>query len=391
MSMKRFILLLAAVTLLSAHTQAQNANEPQIPNGDFETWTIDGTNLPNYFNSFQTADGDYAGTAYDSNNRQVGRSTDTRPGSTGHYSCNIWARRFKVLWVITVTAQGNLTTGRIHAGSTSATAQGNHNYSDRDGFVTFGRGASAFNNPCALPFTGRPDSLVFWAKYIPDNTTSRAKVSAVIHDDCDYQDYYGNPLTDEHVVAKAVDNGIASTNNRWVRFSLPFQKVSSNNPRYLLLSFATNNVPGEGGANDSLFLDDIELIYNHSYDLSIPSQGWASLCLDFNAAVPTGATAYYVTGLAAGYAKLQEIPAGSVIPANTAVIVKSSRSSVTFKSSGATPVTVNGNILRGTASATSVSGRKCLVLSPASTPDRAVFGRYTGSTLKAKKAYILEN
>ena len=388
MSMKRFFLLLAAV-ILTAAAHAQSVNEPQIPNGDFETWTIDGANLPNGFNSFQTADGSYAGTAYDSSNRQVGRSTDTRPGSSGLYSCNIWARQFKVLLFFTVTAQGNLTTGRIHAGSTSATDQGNHNYSDRDGFVTFGSGSSAKQNPCALPFTGRPDSLVFWAKYSPDNTTSRAKVSAVIHDDCDYQDYYGNPLTDEHVVSKAVNASISSTNQQWVRFSLPFQKVKSNDPRYLLLSFATNNVPGEGGANDKLWIDDIELIYNHSYDLTIPSQGWASMYLDFNALVPSGATAYYVTGIVAGYAKLKEIPAGSVIPANTAVIVKSSKQKVTFKSSGSTPASVSGNILRSSSSASSVSGRKCLVLSSASTPDRAVFGRYTGSTLKAGKAYIV--
>ena len=386
MMMKRFFLLLAAV-ILSAQAQAQNANEPQVTNGDFEQWTIDGEHLPNYFNSFQTADGDYKSYGYDSGNRQVGRSTDKRPGSKGNYSCKIWSRRFRVFLVVTVTAQGNLTTGRVHAGSTSAEAQGNHNYSDRDGYVTFGN----FNNPCAMPFTGRPDSLVFWAKYTPDNTTSRAKVSAVIHDDYDYQDYYGNPLTDEHVVSKAVNNGITSTNGKWVRFSLPFAKVKSNDPRYLLLSFATNNIPGQGGANDVLLIDDIEMVYNHSYDLTVPSQGWASMCLDYNAVVPTGATAYYVTGLVAGYARMTAIPAGKVIPANTAVIVKSSQQKVTFKSSSATPVSVSGNILRGSQTATSVSGRKCLVLSPASTPERAVFGRYTGSTLQAKKAYILEN
>lgn len=378
--MRKTFALLAAAVLLSGAAQAQN--RPQIANGDFETWTFDGANLPNYFNSFQTADGLFSGLAYDKNNRQVKRSTDKRPGSTGSYSCSIWSRK-----VSGVVAQGNLTTGRVHAGSTSAEAQGNHNYSDRDGYVTFGN----FNNPCAMPFTGRPDSLVFWAKYTPDNTTSRAKVSAVIHDDYDYQDYYGNPLTDEHVVSKAVNNSITSTNGKWVRFSLPFAKVKSNDPRYLLLSFATNNIPGQGGANDVLLIDDIEMVYNHSYDLTVPSQGWASMCLDYNAVVPTGATAYYVTGLVAGYARMTAIPAGKVIPANTAVIVKSSQQKVTFKSSSATPVSVSGNILRGSQTATSVSGRKCLVLSPASTPERAVFGRYTGSTLQAKKAYILEN
>ena len=88
--MKKTIAFLAAAVLLSATALAQS--KPQITNGDFETWTFDGENLPNYFNSFQTADGTWSGTAYSSSDRQVKRSTDKRPGSTGSYSCSIWSR-----------------------------------------------------------------------------------------------------------------------------------------------------------------------------------------------------------------------------------------------------------------------------------------------------------
>ena len=89
---KSYILLLAALLPCTALAQ----NRQQINNGDFETWTFDGANLPNYFNSFQTADGDYVKYGYDSGNRQVARSTDTRPGSSGKYSCHIWSRLVEV-------------------------------------------------------------------------------------------------------------------------------------------------------------------------------------------------------------------------------------------------------------------------------------------------------
>ena len=384
--MKKITIFLLAAALLSAQ-QAFAQDEPQITNGNFETWTFDGTNLPNYFNSFQTADGNssFKKIAYDSNNRQVGRSTDKRPGTTGKYSCRIWARQFKVALFFTVTAQGNLTTGRVHCGATDAESKENHNYSDRDGSNTL----NGFMNPCAMPFSGRPDSLVVWIKYNPESTETNAKISTILHNDSDYQDYYGNPYTDSNVIGTAVNTSISSTNKQWKRLSIPFTYRSSSKPAYILFSAATSNIPGKGGAYDELFLDDIQLIYNPPFDLTVPSQGWASLYLDFNAVVPSGATAYYATELVAGYAKLVEIPAGKVIPAHTAVIVKARPGTVTFQHTSATPVTVRGNILAGSTNATTASsGTKYYVLSPASTTDRAVFGLYKGSTLAANKAYI---
>ena len=379
--MRKIIALLAAAVLLSGAALAQN--RPQINNGDFETWTFDGVNLPNYFNSFQTADGTWSGTAYSSSNRQVQRSSDTRPGSTGSFSCSIWSRK---VWG--VNAQGNLTTGRVHAGGTSATSNKNYNYSDRDGSNT----RNGFTNPCAMPFTGKPDSLVVWVKFVPNGTDSKhpyAKVTATIHDDFDYIDGYENTSPQSHVVATAINMTIARTNS-WKRLSIPFRYTNNGaQPRYILLSAATNAYPGGGNENDYLYLDDITLVYNQSHTLGIPSQGWASLCLDFPAAVPADAKVYIVTGLVAGYAKLQEIPAGSVIPAHTGVIVRSDASSVRFDSSVMNPVDVSGNILEGSTSATSCQAGQYYVLSPASTKDRAAFGCYQGTTLAPNKAYIL--
>ena len=379
--MRKTFAIFAAAVLLSGAAQAQN--HPQITNGDFETWTFDGANLPNYFNSFQTADGLFSGLAYDKNNRQVKRSTDKRPGSPGSYSCSIWSRK-----VSGVVAQGNLTTGRVHAAAMSATGKNNYNYSDRDGSNT----NNGVNNPCAMPFTGRPDSLVVWVKFTPNGTDSShpyAKVTATIHSDFDYIDGYAQTSDSKYVVATAINMTIAKTNGNWKRLSIPFNyKNNGAQPRYILLSAATNAYPGGGHENDYLYLDDITLVYKQTYQLSIPSQGWATLCLDFNAKAPAGAKVYTVTELVAGYAKLQEIPAGSIIPANTGLLVRSDASSVTFESSIMDPMSVSGNILKGRTTAGSCQAGQYYALSPASTKDRAVFGLYQGTSLAANKAYI---
>ena len=379
--MRKTFAFLAAAVLLSGAAQAQN--RPQITNGDFETWTFDGANLPNYFNSFQTADGLFSGLAYDKNNRQVKRSTDKRPGSPGSYSCSIWSRK-----VSGVVAQGNLTTGRVHAAAMSATGKNNYNYSDRDGSNT----SNGVKNPCAMPFTGRPDSLVVWVKFTPNGTDSEhpyAKVTATIHSDFDYIDGYAQTSDSKYVVATAVNMTIAKTNGKWKRLSIPFNyKNNGAQPRYILLSAATNAYPGGGHENDYLYLDDITLVYKQTYQLSIPSQGWATLCLDFNAKAPADAKVYTVTELVAGYAKLQEIPAGSIIPANTGVLVRSDASSVTFESSIMDPTSVSGNLLKGRTTAGSCQAGQYYVLSPASTKERAVFGLYQGTSLAANKAYI---
>ena len=379
--MRKTFAIFAAAVLLSGAAQAQN--HPQITNGDFETWTFDGANLPNYFNSFQTADGLFSGLAYDKNNRQVKRSTDKRPGTTGSYSCSIWSRK-----VSGVVAQGNLTTGRVHAAAMSATGKNNYNYSDRDGSNT----NNGVNNPCAMPFTGRPDSLVVWVKFTPNGTDSShpyAKVTATIHSDFDYIDGYAQTSDSKYVVATAVNMTIAKTNGKWKRLSIPFNyKNNGAQPKYILLSAATNAYPGGGNENDYLYLDDITLVYKQTYQLSIPSQGWATLCLDFNAKAPASAKVYTVTELVAGYAKLQEIPAGSIIPANTGVLVRSDASSVTFESSIMDPTSISGNLLKGRTTAGSCQAGQYYVLSPASTKDRAVFGLYQGTSLAANKAYI---
>lgn len=265
---KKLLLITAAALVYGGNAMAED--QPQIPNGDFETWTYDGVNLPNNWNSFQTADGSLASFGYSSSDRQVKRSTDTRPGSTGSYSCAIWARKISLGIFGSVIAQGNMTSGRVHAGGMSATAKDNYNYTDRDGSTT----KNDITNPCAMKFTGKPKAVKVWVKYIQGGTGygdhATAKFSAVIHGDGDYISY-GLPSNDDvankALVVASVTEEIPYTDGNWVELNLPFEYTNNGaTPAYIQINASTNAYPGAGKEGDYLYIDDIEMVYESAAD-----------------------------------------------------------------------------------------------------------------------------
>ena len=85
------------------------------------------------------------------NTYQFVPSTDVRPGTTGAQSALISSDM-----IANQKANGNCTNGQINAGSMTPDApKANYNFSDPK------------NNGFNTAFQGRPDSIVFWAKYMP--------------------------------------------------------------------------------------------------------------------------------------------------------------------------------------------------------------------------------
>ncbi len=234
--------------------QAINANYA-ITNGGFEgNWS---NNEPQGWHSFKTATGDYA-SFVTGNTGQFQQSTDTRPGSTGSYSAQLQSKT-----LLGINANGNCTNGRINAGSMSATdASGNYAFSD----------PSQPNYTTA--FVGCPDSLVFWAKYIPGggnvtDASNKARAHATLLTNARYQD----PETKDYSaikIAEATSNYSATSSKGWQRIAIPFVYTSVNPSQmaYMLLTFSTNATPGGGNASkkspDNVYIDDAEMIYNHS-------------------------------------------------------------------------------------------------------------------------------
>jgi hypothetical protein len=106
-----------------------------------------------------------------------------------------------------------------------------------------------------------PDSIVFWVKYSPNDLQEEARMKATLHDNYPYRDPEDATASD-YVVATAELN-YAHTNNLWVRKAVAFDYSGpASNVAYILVTFASNAVPGGGDPDDEVFIDDIELIYN---------------------------------------------------------------------------------------------------------------------------------
>ena len=265
-SQAQVLLRIAAPTLpepilvLFSGSRVTNRNYA-IVNGGFEgSWT---NGEPQGWHSFNTATGDYV--SFVQNTDQFTRSTETRPGSTGSQSAKIETKI-----VVGNNANGNCTNGRINAGSMTATdASGNYNFSDpsADGYNT--------------PFVGQPDSLVFWAKYIPadknpGNSVNRARAHAVVTTNARYQD----PESGNYANVKIAEAGInyaATADMGWQRLAVPFEytQLDPSKAAYMLITFTTNQTPGGGSSYsegslfnktyylDDVYLDDVEMVYNH--------------------------------------------------------------------------------------------------------------------------------
>jgi hypothetical protein len=228
---------LLSVILLSSSFHAQ-----QIGNAGFENWDNLGSNQeePTNWSSFKTATGSFA--AFGS--KQVERSSSVRSGATGTFSARIWSKS-----TLGIMANGVLTTGRMNMGSSNLSSPDNYNYTVLND--------AAFSEALTLA----PDSIVFWARYTA-GASEKAGMHAVIHDQFSVQDPI-NAASEPFVVADA-DFQFSPTNNTWVRFSVPFTYTVNTGlaPKFILLTFTTNHIPGGGSANDEVLIDDVELIYN---------------------------------------------------------------------------------------------------------------------------------
>lgn len=229
-------------------------------NGGFEgEWT---NAEPQGWHSFNSATGLMVD--FIKNDYQFTQSADVRPGTSGTHSALLSSTM-----ALGVKANGNCTNGQVNAGSSTADdAAGNYNFSDptNEGFNT--------------PLNGRPDSIVFWAKYQPAdrdaaNEVNKARLNAVITTNARYQD----PEVEDYSAVKlgaATVNYAATSDLGWQRIAVPFEYNAANadkQPAYILATFSTNMIPGGGSSYstgsinkvnvlDSVYLDDVELVYN---------------------------------------------------------------------------------------------------------------------------------
>lgn len=209
---------------------------------------------PLNWHSFASCTGEMAQAANAFSTPHTYSSTVVRPNSAGKKSLLLTSAS-----VFGITANGTITTGRMQAGDYDAANTENCAFLSTDSTSTDSHG-----DPFYALIGGTPDSIAVWVKFKQQTPVAEhpyATISAAITDGSYYQDPQDKVYT--NVVATAKDAKIASNDFAWQRIVIPF-KYNDNDvkAKAMLVTISTNADPGQGSAADSLYVDDISLIYN---------------------------------------------------------------------------------------------------------------------------------
>ncbi len=255
------MLLLAAATCGTASAQYQ------LPNSGFEEWetvtykTSSGEEPIKWSSFLDGSEGILDSKKFKSmaGVSQLEKSADVKHG--GNYCAKIWNREINAV-IVKAQAQGNITTGCINMGSTTATdATGNFNY------VGYSDNTREDQN---AKFKGRPDAIKFWVKFKGSKDYGNASIYLLT--DGYYQDPDASSNTSHNktiqgrLTAKKVahaKNGTIKSLDSWQEVTIPFTYYDDAAvPTQVLASFSTCATPGGGAKGDEMYLDDIVMIYN---------------------------------------------------------------------------------------------------------------------------------
>lgn len=244
-------------------------NHFQMPNSDFETWS-DKNKAPKHWHGFESVKVKNALFNSAKSNTKLISSSLIRPGSKGVKSAVVTCSK-----VVGVIANGTMTNGRLYAGSMKAEDPANHSETT----LSSTDDKDANGDPFATPMYAKPDSVKFWMRFTQAQAQASypyAAFNAVITDGTYYQDPENKTYTNK--VAVAAPNKADMTVGDWRLVSCPFDyaKYASNkvDAKAILVTFSTNATPGKGSvkeegkwvketvAADSVFIDDLELVYN---------------------------------------------------------------------------------------------------------------------------------
>lgn len=254
MRIKNFTFFTAIIAIFALATPQNTYSQVyQFENPGFEQWDGGNADEPTGWNSYPSANCTMLIGCSTAKTKRHERSTDTRPGSTGSYSCLIYAKS-----VLGVVANGALTSGQMQLVSlnTSSAANGNRTIQN--------------NNDFNHRLNAKPDSIVFWAKVVNASDGSQACCHLYIHDNFNLQDPLGGNEDSNfksHIIGMVPSYNFTNNGSTWQRHSTPIRYDgdtcrSTNDPEYILITFSTNYLAMQGANNDKLYIDDIELIYN---------------------------------------------------------------------------------------------------------------------------------
>ena len=254
MRIKNFTFFTAIIVIFALATPQNTYSQVyQFENPGFEQWDGGSADEPTGWNSYPSANCTMLVGCSTAKQKRHERSNDTRPGSTGQYSCMIFAKS-----VLGVVANGALTSGQMQLVSLNTSSASNGNRTIQS------------NNDFNHRLNAKPDSIVFWAKVVNASDGSQACCHLYIHDNFNLQDPLGGNEDSNfksHIIGMVPSYNFTNNGSTWQRHSTPIRYDgdtcrSTNDPEYILITFSTNYLAMQGANNDKLYIDDIELIYN---------------------------------------------------------------------------------------------------------------------------------
>lgn len=257
----------------ASDTVAGYAKTFQIPHSDFEEWHSVGndceepgpaSNNPSEttysWHGFGTCFGGLAGSA-----RTLSKlySADHNEGKCAV----VEAKPFKLFGLTVAMANGTMTTGRLKAGSSTASDSENHsemditkNYSSlasnqhNDGLDVYG--------PFYALLYAKPDAIKASMKVDLSQSSDKASISAAITDGTYYQEPAPSNTTYSNVAAIAKNTSLPTQD--WTDYTFPFTYNEGKDAKAIMVTISTNANPGSGTDGDKVYVDDVELIYNAS-------------------------------------------------------------------------------------------------------------------------------
>lgn len=185
--------------------------------------------------------------------------------------------------------------------------------------------------------------------------------------------FVGNPFAGYKIVNRALGDskaiGGAVSNNAHVSAvdyaSAPAFMLENNSGRMVFrnsshslgylndvnnnLGYWTTDAAATDGGSSLTFTLESDI-----HELNVGDAGYATLYLDFNAAIPATVEAYVVSEIKEGYVTLELVT--GVLPAEEAVIVKAAKGNYGFAQSSDTPAVIGENLLEGTLEDTNIYG-----------------------------------
>jgi hypothetical protein len=203
--------------------------QQQLENGNLELWENVGTATeePVNWSSLKTADA-LASTAPQVVSRDAGRNGG-------------FCAKLEVKSVFGIPANGMMTNGRVHA-----------DFNPENGYVY----TEPNNSEWHTLFSSRPDSIVGWYKYAPQQN-DKGKVEVILHVNQGRLPFNG---FEQNLIGRARHDIIGASAD-WKRFSTPFYYYNGDTPQYVLITVAAgDSTISKNGT--LLWIDDLELIYN---------------------------------------------------------------------------------------------------------------------------------